>query len=222
MIFLLLFLIEVISLYFCSKLLIRALARLFYHLTKSHRATVHLLAFLFLPGTLIHELAHVLTAGALLVPVGNFELIPEIRENGVKLGSAEIGKTDPFRRALIGVAPVLFGISIIIGVLYYLSTSLEVQFWIFLVLFYILFEAANTMFSSKKDLEGTLEAGFLIIGLFAALYLLKFDTIFVWIGEFLIKYEVQIQKADVFLAVPIMLDFMVYGIVKLILGKIRF
>ncbi|MBI2596084.1 hypothetical protein HYW46_05120 [Candidatus Daviesbacteria bacterium] len=221
MIFLLLFLVELVSLFFCSKLLIRALAGLFYHLTKSHRITVHLLAFLFLPGTLIHELSHVLAAGALLVPVGNFELMPEIREDGVKLGSAQIGKTDPLRRALIGVAPVFFGVSIIIGVLYYLSARSDVRFWIFLALFYILFEAANTMFSSKKDLEGTLEVGFLIVGLFAAFYLLKFDAVFLWIGEILTKYEAQIQKADTFLLVPVIFDLVVYGVVRFTLGRMR-
>src|SRR3989442_1579645 len=117
MLFLLFFLLELLSLFFFSKLLINALARLFYFFTHSHRATVSFLAALLLPGTIIHELSHIITAGVLMVHTGEMEFTPQIREDEVKLGSAQIGKTDPFRRALIGVAPVILGSAAILGLL---------------------------------------------------------------------------------------------------------
>lgn len=109
----------------------------------------------------MHELAHLLTAALLLVPVGHIEFFPKVTEHGVKLGSVAIAKTDVIRRAIIGFAPVLFGTAIILGLLYYLTIpgALFLQNgWVkFVVAFYVLFEVGNTMFSSQKDVEGTLE-----------------------------------------------------------------
>src|SRR4051812_26423996 len=96
------FLLEIICLYFFSKLLIQSIAQIVYSKTHSHKAIVYVLAVLFLPGTIIHELAHAITAGVMLVHVGEIEFVPQITERGVKLGSAQIGVTDPIRRSLIG------------------------------------------------------------------------------------------------------------------------
>jgi hypothetical protein len=109
-----------------------------------------------LPGTIIHELAHMLTAGVMLVPVGEMEFLPEVTDHGVKLGSVQIGRTDPIRRMLIGVAPVLVGLGIIINIIFLVQANMvSLPIWLIAVAAYLLFEISNTMFSSKKDLEGT-------------------------------------------------------------------
>lgn len=113
MLYFLAFVFELILLFILSRKLINSLAKLIYRFTKSHKVVVHSLAVIFLPGTIFHELAHLLFAGIMLVPVGEMNVVPEIEEGGVKLGSVEIGHTDPFRRAIIGVAPVLFGMLLI-------------------------------------------------------------------------------------------------------------
>jgi hypothetical protein len=132
----------------------------FMKITRSQTTTIHLLAILFFPGVLIHELGHFLMASILLVPTGEIEFFPKIQEGGVKLGSVAIARTDPFRRLLVGVAPVVSGLGILFLASYYLSPLWPFS-WRDFLFGYILFEVGNTMFSSKKDMEGAL----LLIGL---------------------------------------------------------
>lgn len=116
----------------------------------------------------MHELGHFLMASILMVPTGEIEFLPKIQEGGVKLGSVAIARTDPFRRFLIGVAPVLSGIGILFLASYYLHPLWPFT-WRSAVFAYILFEIGNTMFSSKKDMEGALlllgVIGFVVGGL---------------------------------------------------------
>lgn len=224
LVFAIIFLIELFSLYFFSRLLTRALTRLFYSLTQSRKTTVWLISLLLFPGTVIHELAHVIVAGILLVRSGDIEFMPEIHEEGVKLGSAEIEKTDPFRRALIGFAPVLVGVTIILGSLFYLTSSLSngdtYPFWAILLYLYILFEISNTMFSSKKDLEGSLAVTVIMLALFISLYypgILKFEYLN---NLFNLPPVISfLQQACLFLLLPIVINTFVYLLVKLLLGK---
>lgn len=210
------FFLELILLFFLSRQLTQSLMRLIYRLTKSRESTVNVLAFLYLPGTIIHELSHILTAGVLMVHVGNAEFMPEIREGSVKLGSAEIGQTDPFRRALIGLAPVILGIALIAGAVWYVFIFSQAFSIVKLViLLYLLFEVSNTMFSSPKDLEGLLEVSALIISLFIAFYFLNITLPFNLISNFLSNNQELIKKVDLFLLLPIGVDLTVFTATKL-------
>lgn len=168
--YILLFFSELILLFFLSQHLTRTLASIIIAITKNQNITVWILSLLFFPGVLIHELSHLLMASVLFVKVGAVEFVPHIRGDGtVKLGSVEVARTDPFRRALIGIAPIGIGLSLIFSSLFYFTTpSLSgiIEVWKIIVLLYILFEISNTMFASKKDLEGTLEvaAAMCVIG----------------------------------------------------------
>src|SRR3989344_5460758 len=115
MIYLFLLLLEITVLYLLSRRVVRSVYRFFFQVTRRRTLGMYLFAILFLPGTFIHEISHFLAALFLLVPVGNLELIPKFKEEGggVDLGSVAIGKTDPIRRFLIGVAPFVFGLFII-------------------------------------------------------------------------------------------------------------
>lgn len=223
MIFVIIFLAELSSLFYFSKLLTTSLAQLFYFLTKSHRATVSLLAAIYLPGTVIHELSHVITAGVLMVHTGEMEFTPQIREDGVKLGSAEIGKTDPIRRALIGVAPVILGSAAIIALLVYfhnLITTHQVSLWAYPVVFYLLFELSNTMFSSPKDLEGTLGVLVIIISFFIAIYLLGFQQVFQTINTLFTRFLLEPTKlAALLMLIPIGVDIIVYLLVSFLTNR---
>lgn len=218
------FLIEFFILFLSSQLLIQSLARLFYKFTKSQNKTVHLLAFLFLPGTVIHELAHIISAGVMMVHTGDIEFMPEIREDGVKLGSAEIGKTDPIRRALIGMAPVFVGMSFIIGLLWFFFIQIQQNniypFWVFLILIYAIFIIANTMFSSRKDMEGSFVLFALIIAFFVAMYLLDFHQVFSFLSGLLTEDVSNfIFKVNLFLVIPICLNFAIFALSKFVLSK---
>lgn len=119
------------------------------------------IAILFLPGTLIHELAHLLVAKALFVQTGNLDIFPTYlhEESKIKMGSAEIAHTDPIRRSLIGIAPILVGLTLIITLVWLFGSSLDFRslnfsFWRALLLLYFTFVIGNTFVSSDKDLEG--------------------------------------------------------------------
>lgn len=222
-ILILVFFVEFFILFLSSQFLIQSLARLFYRFTKSHTKTVHLLAFLFLPGTVIHELAHIISAGVMMVHTGDIEFMPEIREDGVKLGSAEIGVTDPIRRALIGMAPVFVGVSLIVGLLWFFFYQIQkaniYPFWVFLLLIYAIFIISNTMFSSKKDMEGAFTFFALIIAVVVTLYILDFKQFFYWLGSLLTPQVGDfIFKVDMFLIIPICINFAIFSLSKFFLS----
>lgn len=157
MLYLLLFAIQLLALFFTSRRLITQLFKLFWKITKSKRVSFYLLSIIFLPGTLVHEMSHLIAALITFVPVGRLSLWPEIEENGgVTLGSVAIAQTDPFRRTFIGVAPIVFGsLILLLGVFYFetlrgyfLNPNLA-----YVVIGYLVFVISNTMFSSRKDLE---------------------------------------------------------------------
>jgi hypothetical protein len=64
-----------------------------------------------LPGVVIHELSHWLMAKTLGVRVQRLRIGPERkpRRKRVSLGSVRVGKVDPVRSSLIGLAPLLVG-----------------------------------------------------------------------------------------------------------------
>jgi hypothetical protein len=69
---------------------------------------------LMLPGVAVHELSHWLVAGALNVRTTRFTLRPEASEEGVRLGYIETEKPDPLRGTLIGIAPLVSGLAIVL------------------------------------------------------------------------------------------------------------
>ncbi len=217
MLFVLSFTLEIVLLFFLSKKLIKALSITFYRIFKNHKAVVSALAVLFLPGTIVHELAHLLTAGIMLVPVGEISVLPEVEEGGVKLGSVQIGKVDPFRLTIVGVAPVLLGMLSILGILYFAQTSQNLSWWQIILGLYLIFEISNTMFSSKKDIEGTI--GFVVAIL--VVILLVVGTLYFWKPQLLQDIWLYLNSqnleavskffrlSSLYLLVPLTLDLLI-------------
>lgn len=218
MLYFLLFLSELILLFYLSKRLINSLAQVLFRFTKSHKAVVHILAIIFLPGTILHELAHLLFAGIMLVPVGELNVVPEIEEKGVKLGSAQIGRTDPFRRTIVGVAPVLLGMILIFSIFLFVKIGVS-PWWQVILGLYLLFQIGNTMFSSRKDLEGSILFVILVLVLsaiiFFALYLL--NPVFLQnISKLNLNFAIPFFKqASVYLIIPVVLDLLIIFLSKL-------
>ena len=168
-----LFFIELLILFLLSRNLTRVLSNFFYHLSRSKHFTIMATAILFFPGTVLHELSHALMAGLLGVHVGEMEFVPRADGEHVKLGSVQIGHTDPFRRFFIGAAPFIVGTLILLGILFYTVQNHFFGSYLLVILVgYLVFEIGNTMFSSKKDMEGALELFGTIITLIIVFYLL--------------------------------------------------
>ncbi|MBP9718942.1 MAG: hypothetical protein KBD46_00570 [Candidatus Levybacteria bacterium] len=193
------FAIELLFLFFLSHEVTKACSRVF---------SLYLLAFLFFPGTLLHELAHYFMALILFVPVGHMEFIPKVHGTSVKLGSVMIGKTDPFRRALIGLAPLFGGLVCLLGAIYYFS-SFPLQIWILniLLLLFIVFEISNTMFSSRRDVEG-IPALLAVISIFViSAWILDIripEPIVTYVSS--ITFQTFFQQLSLYLLIPLGLD----------------
>lgn len=116
---------------------------------------VRMYSLLMLPGTIIHELSHWLTAEILQVPTGKFNFIPVIENSSIKMGSLQIAHTDPFRRTIIGLAPFFTGLCIVLACLYFIPLDRSINLSrVFII--WVVFVITNTMFPSPKDLEQVL------------------------------------------------------------------
>jgi hypothetical protein len=79
-------------------------------LTRSMTAAMWFFWVLFLPGTLLHELSHWLTATLLRVKTGKFSVWPKPKKGGqLQMGAVQVDVADPFRHSIIGLAPLIFG-----------------------------------------------------------------------------------------------------------------
>ncbi len=212
MLYIILFLIELLILFFLSRRVHNKLSYFLFNITKSKKSTIYILAVFFFPGTLLHEMAHFLSALFLLVPVGNMELLPKIEEDSVKLGSVSIARTDPIRRFLISSAPFFLGATTIVLVLYYIFSNYLDDPLLLSITTYFIFTVANTMFMSKKDFEGVW--GFLIIVLIALIIVILTGVSV----NFSIKDSSSIvpvfQRGSVFLLVPLVLDIITVALIK--------
>jgi hypothetical protein len=221
MIYLVLLILEILILYFLSRRVVKAVYRLFYKVTKRKNWTMYLFAVLFWPGTFIHEMSHFMAALFLLVPVGKLVLLPDIEEKGgTKLGSVAIAKTDPIRRFIIGIAPLVFGIAIIFTLVYFVSMNQFIDtWWGYLLAGFVIFQIANSMFASKKDLEGAIVLFVLLLVILLILILLGVDvSAFFTNLKFNTKLLKIFQKANLFLLVPIIID----TVFLLLLKRLRF
>jgi hypothetical protein len=167
---------ELIALYFLSRVLTQGLYNLFLLLFCKRPIAVSMLLVLQFPGTVLHELSHLFTAEILGVRTGKLRLEPEtIRHNDpstrsgqtIQSGSVSISSTDPVRRAIIGLAPLFWGLTALVLISYVLPSYIPVwsqlfntEYWsnpstyLFLVFCYLLFAISNTMFPSPADLKG--------------------------------------------------------------------
>lgn len=210
MFYIALFFAEIILLFFLSKKVQNQFSSFFYRATKSKKFTVYLMSLLFLPGTFIHEMAHYLTALFLLVPVGDLRLIPEFEEGRVRMGSVSIGKTDPLRRFVIGIAPFLLGMGIIFLSLYFLTSGGLFGDWRDPVLIGLIsFEVGNTMFASKKDLEGALELFLFIAFVLILIYLSGIGQIITFPSVSFTEVFRLFRQATFYLLVPLGVDVLV-------------
>lgn len=200
MIYLLLFVIEFFLLWRLSR-------RLNAKLIKSLPTGIY--ALFFLPGTFIHELSHLLMAKALFVRVGKFTLIPKKMESEVVLGSVAIEKKDVFRRVLIGTAPIIFGLALMFLIIYFSVSNDVYKDWkVALLISYFVFVIGNTMFSSKKDLEGSLVVLVVIVAIAIGFYILG--------GRIYIESDFEIIKIlNAYLVAPIAIDVVLLSALSL-------
>lgn len=122
----------------------------------STRPGILLYSLLVLPGTIIHELSHWLMAEILQVKTGEIIILPELRgqsESGSeRLGSVATERSDPIRGFLIGLAPFITGMIILIVLARLLQVGWGVYpGWQLTLLIYGIMVTGNSMLISKED-----------------------------------------------------------------------
>lgn len=104
-----------LSLWLLQQQLHRRIQGLVFLVTGNEGAATLAHFLLLLPGILVHELSHWLAARLLGVRVGSIAIGPE-RKRGrqLRLGSVQIGRADPVRESLIGLAPLVTGSALVL------------------------------------------------------------------------------------------------------------
>lgn len=211
------FILEIILLFFLSRSLHKRLSSFFFKVTKSKNITVWLMALLFFPGTLVHEMAHFLTALFLFVPVDSVELLPTYEKKRIKLGSVSLQKADPFRSFLIAIAPFIYGNAIMFCVFYFfINNQNQLNIFYLLIVFYLLLAIANTMFLSKKDFSGVWRLILALIIFYALLYFCGIRVPLSQVNLVISRLEPVFESVYRFLLVPIISDLAVVGFLSII------
>ena len=172
--FLPVFVIELTFLYFISRLSIR---ELFYSLRiffRSEKIVFAIVALIFFPGTVIHELSHFIVAMLLFLKVREIHIFPEFEKNYIKLGRVIYEKQDVIRGIVVGIAPIAIGL-----IIFFWISTLQIfiieNIWLKLLMLYLIFVISTTMFSSRQDL---IDLGYLLpvtIIIILFLYLFQID-----------------------------------------------
>lgn len=217
---------ELLCLSLASGLVIKTFFKIIFGLVRSRSVAVKIFSVIFIPGVFIHEMAHFITAAILLVKINKIEFSPEFVGDSISLGRVEIVKTDLLRRVIIGFAPIAAGI-LVIGLLTNFILNTKIGFWpigllLLLGVFYLIFVVSSTMFSSKKDKEGAIYLLFLVLAVFAALYLvgvrLNYSIVLsAVITDFL-------AKIDLFLLAPLAINLCIilfYRFAIFLIGRFR-
>jgi hypothetical protein len=146
----LIFVVQVISLYFISRIVIKNLYSFFDLFIKSQKLVFSLVSLFYFPGTVIHEMSHFIGAIILFLNVRDIRLFPEFKEDHIRLGSVVYEKKDFVRSILVGIAPFIF-VMLIFFVISYFSLYPTSNIWLNILFGYLIFAISSTMFSSKKD-----------------------------------------------------------------------
>lgn len=222
---------EFLVLFLTSKFIFNSFFAIAFAVFKNRRVASFLVSYFFFPGVLVHEVSHFLMAKVLGVKTHGMEFLPVLNGTSLKMGSVSIEKTDLLRSLLIGVAPLFVGVGLLVLSLSQIVKTFSysdifssgLSIGLALIAGYIVFVVTNTMFSSKKDVEGLVEV-LIIVGLILG--------VIYFIGKF--PYEAVlsllqnpktvevITKIDFALLFPVAINFAVVFLAYPLVRKIGF
>ncbi len=154
----------VVALSLLAALLARHLQGLILLLTRSGTTAAAVYDLLVLPGVVLHEVAHVVATVLLRVRVIRVDLFRFRRRGDARQGEVIVERADPLRMSVIGAAPLILGIPVVLFLLRWLAvpplglTSDVVVALrpilrepLNLLALYLVWAIANTMFPSAAD-----------------------------------------------------------------------
>lgn len=200
-------------LYFLSR---RTIQELFYILLRlfPKKVAYSLVAVLFFPGTVVHEVAHFLMATILFMRVQDMKLLPEWQGNNLKLGSVLYEKQDALRGIIVGTAPIIAGLFIFLLLANWnIHTRNSVADH--LIFFYVVFVISTTMFSSKQDLADLMYVLPFILLLCIVLYVLDVPVI-AFVQESVNNMSTSLAKINQYLLYSVGVHVMLITLFKLV------
>lgn len=207
------FLLQIIVIYIISKLTIKELFLFLRKFFQTDYPVFLLVSFIFLPGTIIHETAHFITALFLILPVKSMTIFPKWDSNEIKLGEVTFIKKDFLRTILVGIAPVFFGIGILFS-LFYFNIYPANNIGLNIVYSYLIFSISANMFSSKQDLKDLVLIVPVILLLIVIFYV--FD-----IKINMSSINVIMNKVNLYIFFVLIIDIFLFGFIKLLNYFIR-
>lgn len=202
------FLLLIVAIYIISRLILKELFLFLRKFFETDFPVFVLVSLLFLPGTIIHESAHFITALFLILPVKSMTVFPKWEDNEIKLGQVTFVKKDFLRGILVGIAPVFFGIGIIFSLFYfhiYPANNLGLN----ILYSYVIFSISANMFSSKQDLKDII----LIVPVIV-LFIIIFYVFDIKID--LGSLNVIINKINLYIFFVLIINSVLFGITKLL------
>lgn len=170
-----------ILLFVTQRSVIQNLTYLIQRLGGGRKVIVWSWSILFLPGTILHELSHLIVATFVGLRTGKIQVFPEFLDHlgpphasslNVALGSVQVQKPNPIQGFLVGVAPFFTGTASLIWLVSLMSTSLNSgNLYLLALQAYLFFAIGNSFFPSLPDLKQTIPL-FIFLFIFAVLYLL--------------------------------------------------
>lgn len=200
----------VLILFFLSRILTSEIHNFLYKITKSEGFSINVLAFIFFPGVVIHELSHYLTAKFLFVQTGKISFWPKKDGDYVRLGSVSVVESNFVKEFLIGVAPLVVGILSILVIVYFLSTNISgFNLLKIIISIYGIFVISNTMYASRKDFQAALPflATSIIIGFILIILGVRAPTVII---DSLPNIDINriLHMGSVYLCVPVAIDLL--------------
>lgn len=182
-----------VAFYLLRNLVLEFIGRMLISIPIIGNLAMWILALVMLPGTVIHEISHFVAATFLFVKVDKISFWPQKTDKGIVLGHIlPAKKPDPFRDALIGVAPLIGGSAVLVIIValgfrfpmptYFLGaphlatelstlrTHIDLHSGRDLVVLWLLFSIGNALFPSKADTRAWLLVGVLVTALAGALW----------------------------------------------------
>jgi hypothetical protein len=159
-------------LYLTRRKLTRELSKLMGQLGDGHRSFIAIWSVIFLPGTIIHEVSHFFAAAFTGAKTYDIEIFPKLgkltlgqeSKEHIRLGSVKTQKLGIVRGFVIGTAPLIVGLILLVWIASTLPTDYQqLTNTLELAKLYLFFNISNSLFLSWTDIKKMLPL--VVIGL---------------------------------------------------------
>lgn len=211
---LLLLIFFIVLIYFISRYTINNFYYLFYSLFKNQHFVFSLISLFFLPGTIIHELAHFFTVIILFLKPQEIKIFPEWQDNYLKLGSVVYEKKDVIRSIIVGIAPFFIALLIL-----FIIASLNIfpnnNLFINILIIYFIFVLTTTMFSSEKDLQDLIFIIPLVIIIAAIIYIFDLRINILFENQTITQFiTILLNKINTYLLISLATNIIIILLLK--------